>query len=186
MSRRVDSVEPNGTFHSLETPADFRAWHAATPDDFVSAVEGGRFITHMKRLRDAEEPVRTFFASGALELGAKLGPVRWQLPPTPAFDPDPLTSFFAVLPPARPAPRAPGGPGRRRHRRPLPGPTHLTADFVHVRLHGEDELYAGGYTDEALGRAESRTHDVHAHFDNDAKVTAPRRWPAHVGPPRRT
>jgi uncharacterized protein YecE (DUF72 family) len=61
-------------------------------------VKGGRYITHMRRLRDVETPLANFFASGVLALGHKLGPILWQLPPNFAFEPDRLTEFFALLP----------------------------------------------------------------------------------------
>ncbi|HEU5469874.1 MAG TPA: DUF72 domain-containing protein [Actinophytocola sp.] len=94
----VNSVELNGSFYSLQRPASYQAWHAQTPDDFVFAVKGGRFITHMKRLREVETPLANFFASGPLALGAKLGPVLWQLPASLPYDPDLLAAFFALLP----------------------------------------------------------------------------------------
>lgn len=56
-------------------PASYQGWAAATPEDFVFAVKGGRFITHMKKLRDVETPLANFLASGVLALGAKLGPL---------------------------------------------------------------------------------------------------------------
>jgi uncharacterized protein YecE (DUF72 family) len=92
------SIEINGTFYSLQSPASFRAWHDATPRDFVFSVKGPRFITHMKRLRDVQIPLANFFASGVLALGAKLGPVLWQLPPSFRFDPERLEGFFSLLP----------------------------------------------------------------------------------------
>jgi uncharacterized protein YecE (DUF72 family) len=97
-SRRVGSVEINGSFYSLQHPDSYRAWRDATPDDFVFAVKGGRFITHMKRLADVERPLANFFASGVLRLGPKLGPILWQLPPSFRFDPERLTAFFRLLP----------------------------------------------------------------------------------------
>ena len=98
LSRRVDSIEINGSFYSLQRPESYRAWVAQTPDDFVFAVKGGRFITHLKQLRDVEVPLANFFASGVLALGAKLGPILWQLPPRMKFDPDRLGAFIAMLP----------------------------------------------------------------------------------------
>ncbi|MGH3535600.1 MAG: DUF72 domain-containing protein, partial [Pseudonocardiaceae bacterium] len=98
LSRQVNSIEINGSFYSLQRPSSYQAWAAQTPDDFVFAVKGGRFITHMKKLRDVETPLANFFASGVLALGAKLGPVLWQLPPTVAFDADRLDSFLRLLP----------------------------------------------------------------------------------------
>ena len=64
------------------------------PDDFVFAVKGPRFLTHMKRLNEPAAPLANFIASGLLRLGPKLGPILWQLPPTFRFDPDKLEAFF--------------------------------------------------------------------------------------------
>lgn len=92
------SIELNGSFYSLQRPESYRAWYAATPDDFVFAVKGGRFVTHMKRLRNAETALANFFASGLLCLGQKLGPILWQLPPSLRFDADVVATFFELLP----------------------------------------------------------------------------------------
>jgi len=92
------TVEINGTFYSLQRPAQFRAWHDATPENFIFAVKGGRFITHMRRLKEVETPLANFFASGLLLLGPKLGPVLWQLPPSFRFDAERLVAFFDLLP----------------------------------------------------------------------------------------
>ncbi len=62
------------------------------------SVKAPRFITHIRRLREAETPVANFLASGLLRLGAKLGPILWQLPPTLKFDADQLEAFLALLP----------------------------------------------------------------------------------------
>ncbi len=92
------SVEINGSFYSLQRPESYRRWHRSTPDDFVFAVKGGRFITHLKKLTGVETALANFFASGILALGSKLGPVLWQLPPALGFDPDRLATFFDLLP----------------------------------------------------------------------------------------
>lgn len=97
-AERLDSIEINGSFYSLQRPSSYASWRDQTPDDFVFAVKGGRFITHMKRLRDVETPLANFFASGVLALGPKLGPVLWQLPERLTFDADVLRSFFRLLP----------------------------------------------------------------------------------------
>lgn len=97
-SRAFPSIELNGSFYSLMRPQSYRAWRDAVPDDFVFAVKGGRFVTHMKRLKGAETGLANFFASGLLCLGAKLGPILWQLPPSLRFDPDVLRAFFDLLP----------------------------------------------------------------------------------------
>ncbi|HET9143503.1 DUF72 domain-containing protein [Actinophytocola sp.] len=98
LAERLNSVEINGSFYSLQRPASYQAWAAQTPEDFVFAVKGGRFITHMKRLRDVQTPLANFFASGPLALGAKLGPILWQLPASLRYDPDLLAAFFDLLP----------------------------------------------------------------------------------------
>ncbi len=95
---RLGSIEVNGSFYSLQRPSSWRAWAAAVPDDFVFAVKGPRFITHMKQLTDPEVPLANFFASGVLSLGPRLGPVLWQLPPRLAFGPERLAAFFDALP----------------------------------------------------------------------------------------
>ena len=91
-------MELNGSFYSLRRPSSYRAWHDRTPPEFVFAVKGNRFITHVRRLRDAHETVANFLASGVLELRAKLGPVLWQFPATLAFDPVLVGEFLAALP----------------------------------------------------------------------------------------
>ena len=98
VAERLTSVEINGTFYSLQRPSSFQSWYAQTPPGFVFAVKGPRFITHMKKLRDAATPLANFFASGALALADKLGPVLWQLPPNLAFHPDVVERFLAALP----------------------------------------------------------------------------------------
>ena len=97
-SAHVTSIEVNGSFYALQPPANWQRWRDATPDGFVLAVKGPRFVTHIKRLRDVETPLANFFASGLLELGDKLGPLLWQLPPTLAFDADLLDGFLGRLP----------------------------------------------------------------------------------------
>src|SRR5437868_5114677 len=93
-----NSVEINGSFYSLQLPSSYRRWYDATPPDFLFAVKGGRFITHMKKLRDVEVPLANFFASGILALREKLGPILWQLPPSFGFDPQRLRGFLELLP----------------------------------------------------------------------------------------
>jgi uncharacterized protein YecE (DUF72 family) len=226
LSRCVDTIEINGSFYSLQRPENYRAWAAETPDDFVFAVKGGRFITHLKQLRDVEQPVANFFASGVLGLGPKLGPLLWQLPPRLRFDAARIAEFLSLLPhttteaaalaarhderldgraltetdadrPLRHALevrhesfRDPAFPALlREHGVALvladsagtwPVFEEVTADFVYVRLHGQDELYASGYTPAALDAWAERVQawrddgmDAYVYFDNDMKVHAP-------------
>ncbi len=97
-SSRLNSIEINGSFYSLQRPASYQNWYADTPDGFVFSVKGPRFITHMKKLADIDVPLANFFASGVLGLREKFGPVLWQLPPTLGFDADRLADFFNRLP----------------------------------------------------------------------------------------
>jgi uncharacterized protein YecE (DUF72 family) len=243
VSRQFDTLEINGTFYSLKRPEDFVRWRDAAPEGFVFAVKGGRFITHMKRLRRVEGALANFFASGVLALHEKLGPFLWQLPPNFAFDEERLDTFLSLLPRDTEAAAALArGHDQRlsgrsltfthlgqtlRHaveirdasfldpafirllRRQnvalvfsdgagLPYAEDVTADFVYVRLHGSEELYASGYDDAALDRWAARIknwaagdqandarlidpetaplrapRDVYVYFDNDAKVRAP-------------
>jgi uncharacterized protein YecE (DUF72 family) len=97
-AERMNSVEINGSFYSLQRRSSFEAWAASTPEDFVFAVKGGRFITHMKKLSGIETPLANFLASGVLALDQKLGPILWQLPPNLGFNADRMYAFFAQLP----------------------------------------------------------------------------------------
>jgi len=97
-SSRFPTIELNGTFYSLKSPAVFERWFNETPDDFVFAVKGGRFITHNLKLRNCTTAMGNFFASGVLALGDKTGPFLWQLPATYRFEPHRMDSFMASLP----------------------------------------------------------------------------------------
>ncbi len=98
LSRQVATIEINGSFYSLQHPNNYRTWAAKTPEDFVFAVKGSRFITHMKRLRDVDSALPNFLASGVLALGRKLGPLLWQLPPNMPFEAERLSAFLDGLP----------------------------------------------------------------------------------------
>jgi uncharacterized protein YecE (DUF72 family) len=225
-AERMTSVEINGSFYSLQRPSSYATWRAQTPDDFVFAVKGGRFITHMKKLRGVETPLANFFASGVLALGPKLGPLLWQLPENLPYDEARLEEFFSLLPRTTteaavlatehdakvPDDRALTEADAERPLRHClefrsatyctdeafdllrrhdigcvvadtagrwPMAEAVTSDFVYVRLHGDTELYASGYSPEALDRwaekcrAWAEHGDVYVYFDNDAKGFAP-------------
>jgi uncharacterized protein YecE (DUF72 family) len=98
VAERMNSVEINGSFYSLQRRSNFEAWAALVPADFVFAVKGGRFITHMKKLSGIETALANFFASGVLALDQKLGPLLWQLPPNLGFNATRMDAFLAELP----------------------------------------------------------------------------------------
>ncbi|MDX6365969.1 MAG: hypothetical protein QOK30_1045 [Nocardioidaceae bacterium] len=129
-AERFSTIEVNGSFYSLQRPASYASWRDDTPDDFVFALKGGRFITHMKRLRDVDEALANFFASGPLALGDKLGPVLWQLPARTRFDADVLDAFLSRLP------RTSGEAAdlARHHDAKLPADRALTTALTQVRL----------------------------------------------------
>jgi uncharacterized protein YecE (DUF72 family) len=97
-SRSFSTIEVNGSFYSLIRPETYEAWYQDAPPDFTFAVKGGRYITHLKRLKDVASPLANFFASGLLRLREKLGPILWQLPPQQVFDEGKLRAFFELLP----------------------------------------------------------------------------------------
>lgn len=98
VGQHFDTVEVNGSFYSLQRPTSYQRWYDATPAGFVFAIKGGRFITHLKRLRDVGQGLANYFASGPLVLGEKLGPVLWQLPASITFDPTLIADFLDQLP----------------------------------------------------------------------------------------
>ena len=203
-SRRMATIEINGSFYSLQRESSWASWYATVPDDFVFSVKGGRYITHMLRMKNAGQAVERFFAQGVFALGDKLGPILWQLPERVTFEAETVDAFLALLPRHTPDGHL------LRHAMEVRSSTfvtpeffrvldehgvasviadtagtwplieHVTGDLVYVRLHGDTELYASGYTDEALDAWATRClgwltegRDVFVYFDNDIKVRAP-------------
>jgi uncharacterized protein YecE (DUF72 family) len=94
----LSTIEVNASFYSLGRPSTYRRWYDEVPAQRLLAVKGGRFVTHMRRLRDVRTPVANFFASGVLALEDKLGPVLWQLPADLTFDAALVDRFLGLLP----------------------------------------------------------------------------------------
>ncbi|HVC30589.1 MAG TPA: DUF72 domain-containing protein [Steroidobacteraceae bacterium] len=97
-SRRFPTIEINGSFYSLQRPGSYAQWYAQTPDGFVFSLKGGRYITHMLRLREVEQALANFFASGVFNLREKLGPILWQFPPNFGYERERMQRFFRLLP----------------------------------------------------------------------------------------
>lgn len=97
-AEQLNSIELNGTFYSLKSPAVFRKWAEETPDDFLFAIKGSRFITHNLKLRNLTSAMGNFLASGPLALGEKMGPFLWQLPASYGFQAERVEKFLAELP----------------------------------------------------------------------------------------
>ncbi|MDQ3166630.1 MAG: DUF72 domain-containing protein [Actinomycetota bacterium] len=154
-AQRLSSIEINGTFYSLQRPTSFRQWRTQTPDDFVFAVKGGRFITHMKKLAGIETALANFFASGLLALGPKLGPLLWQLPPMLGYDAARLGAFFDLLP------RTTGQAAllAASHDAKVPGDRALTSAELEMPLrHALEVRHASFATTQAVDLL--RRHDV--------------------------
>ena len=99
-SRQLTSIEINATFYATQKPATYARWRDETPEGFQFAVKAHRFATQRKTLSEGAESVVHFLESGVAELGDKLGPIVWQLPPYRRFDADDVEHFFALLPDA--------------------------------------------------------------------------------------
>ena len=97
-SRKLTSIEINGTFYSTFKPESWRKWRDETPEGFVFAVKGSRYVTNRKELATATESVARYVGQGLAELGARLGPINWQLAETKKFDPEDIEAFFKLLP----------------------------------------------------------------------------------------
>lgn len=98
LAAKMNSVEINASFYALKTPARYEQWGAQTPDGFVFAVKGSRYLTQQKKLHDVRTPLANFFASGPVALGDRLGTFLWQLPAALHFDPVRIRAFFELLP----------------------------------------------------------------------------------------
>jgi len=97
-SRKLTSIEINGTFYGTQRATSFEKWHDETPEDFVFALKAPRFATHRRVLAEAGDSVERFFASGVLALKDKLGPINWQFAPTKQFDAEDFDGFLKLLP----------------------------------------------------------------------------------------
>jgi uncharacterized protein YecE (DUF72 family) len=97
-SRKLTSIEINGTYYGAQKPESFARWHDETPDDFVFSVKGPRFTTNRRVLAEAGASVERFLTGGVLELKQKLGPINWQMLPTKQFDPEDFAAFLRLLP----------------------------------------------------------------------------------------
>lgn len=97
-SRHLSSIEINSTFYTAQKPAVYARWRDETPDGFQFSLKAHRLATQRKQLSEGADSAVRFLESGITELGPKLGPIVWQLPPYHRFDADDLEYFFALLP----------------------------------------------------------------------------------------
>jgi len=184
------SVEINNSFYRLPEAKTFAKWRDAVPGDFIFAIKGNRYITHMKKLREPSQALQNLFDAAGF-LGDNLGPVLFQLPPHWKKNTGRLAEFLCALP-----------VGHRyalefrdeswfaddvyrtlaeqdaafciyelNHRL---SPLEVTAGFIYIRLHGPGGAYQGNYDGTALDAWASRIagwrdagKDVYCYFDND-------------------
>ena len=97
-AERLTTIEINGTYYRTQTPKTFAAWRDATPESFVFAVKVHRAAAQRTEPDEARPAIERFLQSGLTELGAKLGPLMWQLPSGRRFDPDRFARFLDLLP----------------------------------------------------------------------------------------
>lgn len=194
---QFDTVEINSSFYHLPSQKCFSGWYSRTPKAFVFSVKGSRFISHRKRLKDCQEPLKLFLERVG-ELKEKLGPILFQFSPTWEMNYGRLSDFLNLL------------PKDKRFTLEFRNPTWfnekvfqllkdfyvaltfsdtpnypyvegLTADFVYARLHGHEILYGSNYTPQQLKGWSEKTRgwtkgglDVYIYFDNDAYGFAPK------------
>ncbi len=194
---RFDTVEINNSFYRLPEEETFAAWAARAPKGFVYAVKASRFLTHMKKLKDPEEPLDRLF-SRMRPLRRYLGPVLYQLPPGWKVNVDRFSHFLRALPTGVKHVvefRDPSWYDRdvcallERHGvalclHDMPGSAtkrERIGPFVYVRFHGATSKYGGGYPQDRLRRWAEWLNvqrdagcDVYAYFNNDVGGHAPR------------
>jgi len=189
-SHRFDTVELNNSFYHLPPETALEEWRDSTPPEFLFAMKGSRYLTHMKKLKDPEPGIAKFMQRAGL-LRKKLGPIVFQLPPNWQVNLARLEEFLQALPrrhqyafELRNATWRTDAVYRvlRRYRAAfcifeLAGERTepvLTANFTYVRLHGPDGAYQGRYDQKILrvwaDRIREWTKDlraVYVYFDND-------------------
>jgi uncharacterized protein YecE (DUF72 family) len=97
-SRKLATIEINGTFHGFQAPATFARWAGQTPDDFVFAVKAHQTCTYRRVLAETGDAVRRFLGQGLAELGDRLGPILWQMMDGKTFDASDFAAFLDLLP----------------------------------------------------------------------------------------
>jgi uncharacterized protein YecE (DUF72 family) len=189
-AERFHTVEVNNTFYQMPEKKTLAEWRETVPKGFIFAVKASRFITHMKKLKDPEEPLSRFFAA-VDELGPKRGPVLFQLPPRWGYNAGRLRAFLDALPRGNryafefrdqswyrrevyEVLRQYGAAFCIYHLAGHLSPKEVTADFVYIRLHGPAGAYEGQYSaGELSGWAGAvsawlrQGKSVYCYFDND-------------------
>jgi uncharacterized protein YecE (DUF72 family) len=195
--KTFDTVEVNATFYSLPEKKTVEKWCDTVADDFTFSVKASRYITHMKKLKDPEEPLNNFFEV-ADSFGNQLGPVLFQLPPNWNVNPERLSHFLQELPDEY------SSVFEFRDRswhceevydllkehnaslcfydlEKMGSPEVQTASHLYVRMHGPlEEAYKGSYSDDTLADLAKKLMNwseqgkpVYCYFNNDDEAHAP-------------
>lgn len=196
-----ETTEINGSFYKLPTHDTVLKWMETVPDDFLFCPKMSRYLTHMKKLREPEEPLERFF--GIFEpMKKQLGPVLLQLPPQLKFNYDLVEYFFGMLKTQYKAyefvieirhdtwladdslnlmAKYEIGLVISQSGNHFPYSEMLTAKNIYIRFHGPKELYASSYSDEELlmfsklmKKWTKEGHEVWAFFNNDIYGYAPK------------
>ena len=200
-SRKVTSIEINGTYYSSFKPDSWKKWRSETPDGFVFAMKASRFCTNRRVLADAAQSVERFVGQGLVELGDRLGPVNWQFMATKKFDAEDFEAFLKLLPkevnkvPLRHAMEVRNESFKSdafydlcrkynaaivfAHDAEFPEIDSPTADFTYARLMQSQEDVATGYKPKELdawakrARDWAKRGDAFVYFISGAKVRNP-------------
>jgi len=190
-AQHFDTVELNNSFYHLPLPTSFDRWRDSTPRNFVFAVKGSRFITHMKKLKDPESSTDRFF-NVTQQLERKLGPILFQLPPHWKLNLERLEEFLTALPhghryvfefrdeswlvkDAFAVLRRFNAGFCIHDLANMRTPLEITADFTYLRFHGPGEAkYQGSYSKRELQDWADRINDwraqlkgIYVYFNND-------------------
>lgn len=191
------TVEINNTFYRLPERSTFKKWHDQAPGEFIYAVKANRFITHMKKLKDPEEPAKRFLERARV-LAGHLGPVLFQLPPRWSVNAERLDAFTDLLPldlrfvfefrdPSwydEKIYSILSGKGMSmclHDMKDSASPVVSVGPACYIRFHGTTSLYGGKYPLAGLRKwvkfikkCMSENKDVYAYFNNDAEANAPK------------
>jgi len=188
-SERFNTVEINATFYRTPRKSTFEKWYAETPKDFMFSIKAHKSITHIKRLKDVDEELKTFFKSIA-PLKEKGRVILYQFPPSLTFNKEVLENFLAKLP--SDYKHVVEVRNRSFHteeffellkRREVclcfsdfggryPSWVEvMTADFLYIRMHGRERVYFSNYSEDELFKLAQtimrfKADEVFVYFDN--------------------
>lgn len=190
-TRHFETVEINTTFYRLPDASTFAAWRDQAPPGFTYSVKASRYITHLKKLQNADDAVERLLERARV-LGPSLGPILFQLPPNWNLDLERLAAFLELLPPnlhhvfefrhpswfAEEALTLLDRHGAGFCVMDLPGletPIRATGRLGYIRLHGPARAYEGSYSDTELRAWATRIREIagnsrptYVYFNNDS------------------